>query len=408
MIVRLRALIVRVAFALARFLPVRRRVVLATAHDPVLRGNLAVIRDALAAADPPIEVVTQAHFSRRDWRGRLRTLWVSVVAGYHLATARVFIVDDYYFPLYVVRRRPGTTAIQTWHASGAFKQFGYSVLDKSFGATEETTRLVPIHSNYDICLVSSSAVAPFYAEAFRLPIDRFVSDIGIPRTDALFDAVATERTRADVRARIGVTDDRRVVLYAPTFRGDNVTSATAGPMLDLRLLHDRLGDDHVVLLRLHPFVRHAVEIPAELAGFAIDASDHPEINDLLLASDVLITDYSSVIFEYALLAKPMLFFAPDLADYEGERGFYFDYRSGVPGPVLDTTEQIADALRADAPDPDRIHAFRDWAWDVADGHATERFVTRIVRPALDGTPPAGRLPAGTGRPPPDRATSADD
>jgi teichoic acid ribitol-phosphate primase len=382
LVVRLRAIVVRGMFALARRLPLRRRVVLATAHDPALRGNLAVIRDALLAADPPIPVVVLAHASRGDWPGRIRAVWFAAVAAYHLATARLFVVDDYFFPIYVVRPRPGTTIVQTWHASGAFKKFGYSVLDKSFGATEALIRNVRIHGNYDICLVSSGAVAPFYAEAFGQPIERFRADIGIPRTDALFDTAAIARTRAAVRDLYGIAPDQRVVLYAPTFRGDSVLSAKAGPLLDLRLLRDRIGTDHVLLLRLHPFVRAGVSIPAELRSFAIDVGEHPEINDLLVASDVLVTDYSSVVFEYALLRRPMVFFAPDLADYEGERGFYFDYRTGVPGPVFDTTEQVATYLTGGAPDLERVDAFRAWAFDVADGHATERFVERIVRPAL--------------------------
>jgi len=360
-------------------------VVLATAHDAALRGNLVVIRDALLAADPPIRLTVLAHASRGDWPGRIRALWQAAVAGFHLATARLFIVDDYYFPMYVITPRPGTTFVQTWHASGAFKKFGYSVLDKSFGATEELTRQVRIHGNYDLCLIGSPAGASFYAEAFRQPVERFAPELGIPRTDVLFDAAVLTRTNDAVRRRYGIAPDRRVVLYAPTFRGDSVGTAVAGPMLDLHLLRERLGDDHVVLLRLHPFVRAGVTIPPELASFAIDASDHPEINDLLMASDVLVTDYSSVIFEYALLRRPMLFFAPDLAAYEGERGFYFDYRTGVPGPVMDTTGEIADYLRAGTVDLSRIDAFCDWAFQVADGRATERFVERVVRPALAGT-----------------------
>lgn len=387
LLVRLRATVVRVVFAVARRLPLRRRVVLATAHDPRLRGNLVVIHEALRATDPPIPVVVLAHASRGDWRGRIRALWSAAQAGYHLATARLFVVDDYYFPAYVIRPRPGTTIVQTWHASGAFKKFGLSVLDKSFGATEALTRQVRIHGNYDVCLIGSAAGAAFYAEAFGQPLERFATDIGIPRTDVLLDADAVARTGAAVRERYGIAADRRVVLYAPTFRGDSVGRAVAGPMLDLRVLHDRLGDDHVVLLRLHPFVRAGVTIPPDLAGFAIDAGDHPEINDLLLASDALVTDYSSVIFEYALLRRPMVFFAPDLEDYEGERGFYFEYRSGVPGPVVETSEEVADLLRSGAVDLARIDAFRDWAFEVADGHATERFLERIVRPALDGTSP---------------------
>ncbi len=142
--------------------------------------------------------------------------------------------------------------------------------------------------------------------------------------------------------------------------------------------------DHVVLVRLHPFIRAAAPIPPELAAFAIDVSDHPDINELLLVADVLVTDYSSVIFEYALLGRPMLFFAPDLAAYERERGFYFDYASGVPGPIFATTDALVAHLREGQDDLDRVARFRDTWFEVADGRATERFVDAIVLPALGG------------------------
>ena len=173
-----------------------------------------------------------------------------------------------------------------------------------------------------------------------------------------------------------------MILYAPTFRGQRVTEARFPTDLDLALLQARLGDDHVVLVRSHPLVQEDARPGASLGGFAIDVSDHPDVNELLLVSDVLVTDYSSVIFEYALLGRPMLFFAPDLDAYERERGFYTDYRSWVPGPVLETTEGVADALRAGSFDLERVRAFREASFEVADGHATERFIEGIVRPAL--------------------------
>ena len=176
-------------------------------------------------------------------------------AGYHLATARVFIVDDYFFPIYVVRPRAGTTIIQTWHACGAFKKVGYSVLDKSFGVDEALARRVRIHSNYDVCLGRPQSAAPHYAEAFRQPLERFVSRLGIPRTDVLFGEERLARARAAIRRRYGLTDGRRVILYAPTFRGDSVTDARATDDLDLGVLREALGEDHVLLVRLHPFVR---------------------------------------------------------------------------------------------------------------------------------------------------------
>lgn len=380
----IRIWVVRTGFTLGRVLPLRRRIVMATSHDPVLRGNLAIVRDELARRHPGIPLIVLAHRPARGLRGRLAALGQGLAAGYHLATARLFIVDDYFFPIYVVRPRRGTTIVQTWHASGAFKQFGYSVLDKSFGADEALTDRVAIHSNYDVCLVSSASVAPHYAEAFRLPLDRFVSRLGIPRTDVLFGDERIARVTAEIRRRYSIPEGRRVVLYAPTFRGDNVIDARFDDALDLGLLRDVLGEDHVVLVRLHPFIRQRASIGPDLAGFAIDVSDHPDINELLLVSDLLITDYSSVIFEYSLLGRPMVFFAPDHEAYERERGFYFDYRSGVPGPVFERTEAVARYIGEGAFDNARVDAFRRASFDVADGGATARFVEEIVLPALRG------------------------
>jgi CDP-ribitol ribitolphosphotransferase len=377
-------------FWLGRFLPLQRRVVLATSHDPTLRGNLAVIQEAIGERWPDLPVSTLTSAPRASTRrsagrfGRVVRMALSAVrAGHLLARSRVFIVDDYFFPIYVIRPRSGTTIIQTWHAAGAFKKFGYSVLDKTFGVDEGFVAKIAIHSNYDVCLVSSMAVAEHYSDAFRLPIERFSSRTGLPRTDVLFDPDRRARAADDVRRMYGLPDGRRIVLYAPTFRGTSIGHAEAGSLLDLDVLHTALAADHVVLVRLHPFVSSDGVIEPRHAGFAVDASDHPDINELLLASDVLVTDYSSVIFEYALLDRPMVFYAPDLDAYEGERGFYFDYRSGVPGPVFETTGDVARYLQSGALERDRIAAFRTWAWDVADGHATERFLDQIVEPALD-------------------------
>jgi len=383
LLLTLRIWSVRAVHAVFRRLPLRRRVVLATAHAGRLGGNLAIIRDELASRNPPIPTVVLTHRPAGGWRGRLGSLRFGVVAGYHLARARIFIVDDYFFPIYVIRPRPGTTIVQTWHACGAFKRFGYSVLDKSFGADAATAERVRIHGNYDICLVGSQTAAIHYAEAFRQPLERFVTNLGVPRTDVLFGEDRLARTAADLRRRYAIPDGRRVVLYAPTFRGDRITAARYSEGLDLARLHAVLGEDHVILVRLHPFIRAAAPIDPALAGFAIDVSDHPDINELLPLSDVLVTDYSSVIFEYSLLRKPMLFFAPDVAEYDAERGFYFDYRTGVPGPVFETTDELAAHLRAGVFDLERVDAFRATSFEVADGRATPRFVDRIVTPALD-------------------------
>lgn len=377
----MRAVLVRLGFALGRLTPVRRRVVLATSHADRPSGNLAELRDRLSAGRPAVPVVALARRLRPGWRGGVRAAMDAIVAGWHLATARLFVIDDYYFPMYAIRPRPGTTRVQLWHACGAFKRFGYSVLDRGFGAEASDVARFPIHTNYDLCLVSAARFAPFYGEAFRQPLDRITARLGIPRTDLFFDAPRKAAAAEAVRARYAIPDGGTVILYAPTFRGTRGTSATSPRGLDMARLAEALGEDHVLLHRRHPYV--GSEPPTQVpAGFVIDVSDWPELNELMLVSDVLLTDYSSAIFEFALLERPIVFFAPDEIAYEGERGFYWDFPREAPGPIARTTDELIEILRPGVWDIDRIRAFRAASFDVADGRATARLIDEVVLPAL--------------------------
>jgi len=196
-----------------------------------------------------------------------------------------------------------------------------------------------------------------------------------------FGSLRTDAERR-VRERYPIPAGRRTILYAPTFRGESIVRARSPQELDLGALHAAIGADHVVLLRQHPFVRSATPIGPALRDFVIDVSDHPDINELMLISDILVTDYSSAIYEYALLDRPMAFFAPDHAAYEAERGFYFDFQTGVPGPIFEATAGLAAWLRAGQFDLERVARFRQESFDVADGAATERFIERVVLPAI--------------------------
>lgn len=385
-LVELRIALVRLGHRLGSLRPIRPHVVLATAHASRIGGNLAAIADELARTQPSVVVITLTHHAGGGLGGKLRAALDAVVAGYHLARARLFVVDDYFFPIYAVSPRRGTRVVQVWHASGAFKRMGHSLSGKSFGADRSLTSRVRIHANYDLCLISSRSVLPHYAEAFGQPPERFTAEIGIPRTDLFFDADAVARASAEIRRRYHLPARRRVILYAPTFRGDRIGDARHADDLDLVELHRALGEDHVVLVRQHPFVRVPARIGPELSAFAVDVSDHPDVNELMLVSDLLVTDYSSAIFEFSLLERPMAFFAPDLDAYQHERGFYFDYRSGVPGPIFDDSAALARWVRDGPFDLERIRRFRDAAFDVADGHASRRFVERVVAPALSGVP----------------------
>jgi CDP-glycerol glycerophosphotransferase (TagB/SpsB family) len=386
-VARLGILVVRLGFSVGRLRQPRPYVVFGVEDRARIDGNLLYIARELERRSPPIPVRVVEYRIRRGLRGRIGAAWQAFHAGYHLAIARLFVVDEFFFPMYAIHPRPGTVRVQVWHGAGAFKRFGYSVLDKSFGADEELVRLVPIHSNYDVCLVSSSAATVHHMDAFHLPRNRFTSALGLPRTDLFFDAGHRARATEAIRHRYALPTDRRILLYAPTYRGDTVEAARYRDDLDLAAMRGALAGRWVLLVRPHPFVRDRVHLTPDLDGFAIDVSDWPDMNELMLVADLLVTDYSSAIFEFALLDRPMAFFAPDHEAYERERGFYFDFRTGVPGPVFEQTADLAAYVSAGDFDLARVRAFARTWFDLADGHASERFVDRLVLPVLRGEVP---------------------
>jgi CDP-glycerol glycerophosphotransferase (TagB/SpsB family) len=377
---------VRVGFLLGRLRPIREHVVLATLRATEVQGNLRYVRGEMSRRRPSVPHRILAYRTRGGMRGRFVGAWHAVRAGYHLATARVFVVDDSFFPMDVISPRSGTIRIQTWHAAGAFKRIGYSVLDRSFGADEQTVKLVGIHGNYTVCVMPSETAIGHYMEAFRLPRERFTASLGVPRTDVFFDTEHRDRAGEAIRRRYGIPTGRRVVLYAPTFRGDRVLDARYDDYLDLRTMREALAPDWMLLLRLHPFVRQGVRLTPDVADFVVDVSDWPDMNELMFVADVLVTDYSSAIFEFALLQRPMAFLAPDYQAYELERGFYFDYRTGVPGPVFAETAPLAAWICAGDFDLERVGRFAAASFQVADGHASERLVDRVILPALRHEP----------------------
>lgn len=391
-----RVLLARAGAALARLQPIQERVYIVTNRDSSLRGNLAEIERALRAL-PAAPTILHETGSDDERNGGVPILSLFTAAlriakrSYRVATSRVVIVDDYFFPIYPVRKRSGVTIIQVWHACGAFKRFGRATLASEWGADEIFLKWVPIHSNYDLTLVSSASIAQIYADAFGQSVETVTAVFGIPRTDALAPSPRRDAAEREMRARLGLTDNRTTILYAPTFRGADLKGARAPELLDIAALHRVLGDQYRLILRLHPFVKSAMRIPDEARDFVVDASREPDVNEVMLAADILVTDYSSIIFEYSLLNRPMAFLAPDLDAYERERGFFFDYRSGVPGPVVDTTEQLITWINAKAFDLQRVANFATESFDVMDGHATERLVEQVVLPALRGE--ALRIPA---------------
>ena len=350
-----------------------RRILFSSDSRAELGGNLKIVYDRMVerGLDREYELLTLFKSSiteRRSFLDRVRMPWL-------LARADVIVIDDYQPVIYRVDD-PDVRIIQLWHAWGAFKTVGYSRIGKPGGPSPYSQ----IHKNYTHAIVSSEAEVPFYAEAFGIPEAR-VAPTGIPRMDRFFDPKSREAGRAAAHEAFPQTRGRMAILFAPTFRGNGAKSATyPTELLDYEALHALCVEkDAVCIIRLHPFVRDPLEIPEHLQDRIIDGSSSTiDVNDLLFAVDLLVTDYSSIVFEFSTQDRPMLFFAYDLDEYIASRDFYVDYRAFVPGRIVRTFDEMLDAIRRDDYEREKLAAFRSTHLDQFDGRATDRVIELIL------------------------------
>ena len=275
--------------------------------------------------------------------------------------------------------RKGTKIYQLWHACGAFKKFGMSTAELIFGDNRKSLEKYPNYGNLSYVTVSSPEVIWAYEEAMNLKDTKTqVVATGVSRTDVFYDQHFIEQSKAAVYSVCPAAENKKIILYAPTFRG-RVAKAESPDCLDIPAMKRALGDEYVLLIKHHPFVKQPPVVPEDCADFAMDVTKSLEIDQLLCASDVCVSDYSSLIFEYSLFERPMIFFAYDLDDYFDWRGFYYNYDELTPGPVVQETEEIIDYIRhLDARfDLAQVHAFKEKFMSSCDGHATDRIMALV-------------------------------
>ena len=294
--------------------------------------------------------------------------------GYYMATAKVLLVDDYIELIYKIPRREDNYLIQVWHACGAFKTFGFSRLGRPGGQKQKNNA----HRNYDFCTVSSSEICKYYAEGFGLSLEKVVPT-GVPRTDIFFSEEYKEKARNEIYSKYPHLKGKNVILFAPTFRGNGKKSGYYPEnRFDFIKLYEHFKGEYVIIIKHHPFVNNRVEIPAEYEGKIIDMSDNEELNELLFITDVLITDYSSVVFEASLLDIPMLFYSFDLQNYIATRGFYYEYDSFVPGKIVYNMDSLIEAIDKKDFESEKIDAFKHKFFDELDGKAGQRVADLVV------------------------------
>ena len=321
------------------------------------------------------------HYLRSGFVGRLAYLRRCTAMLKDLADAKYVFLNEGCNVIGSIPMRSETVLTQTWHACGAFKRFGFSTAELKYGETAEEMRKYPYYGNTTYVTLSSPDIAWAYEEAMMLQDHReCLKATGVSRTDVFFQKRFLQAARTHFAQCVPFAAGRKVILYAPTFRGQ-AKEAASPDKLDVRKLKQALGQDYVLVCKHHPFVIHPPVIPPDCADFACDVTKELSIDELLCVSDLCISDYSSLVFEYSLFERPMLFYAYDLEEYFDWRGFYYDYHELAPGPVVRTNEELIGKIREMEMqfDLQRVREFRKRFMAACDGNATGRILEMVFQ-----------------------------
>ncbi|MCU9613257.1 CDP-glycerol glycerophosphotransferase family protein [Caldibacillus lycopersici] len=351
------------------------KITFASYRSNELKDNLAFVHDRIAEAYPNYK--RNYLFKKFDSSvaGKLKYILHMVESCYHLATSKYFLIDDYYFPLYVLKLRQGVDVIQLWHSAGALKKFGLSTVGKPFGPSEQYLKHVKVHGNYSKVYVSSQEVVPFYAEAFGMK-EEHIYPLGIPRTDYFYNESKIHLQKDRFYQQYPELQDKKIILYAPTFRGRSHYQSKFQLPFDVTYMANQLGDEYVLFVHLHPYMTAGLDVTE--SNFLYHIQDSYTIQELLSLTDLLITDYSALFFDFCLLQRPMIFYPYDLDAYQQERDFYYQYEELVPGPVVYDTKSLVNCITSKQFKFDEISSFQKRFFEYQDGKATERIVEHFI------------------------------
>ncbi|WP_154214560.1 CDP-glycerol glycerophosphotransferase family protein [Bacillus cereus] len=315
-----------------------------------------------------------SYSSVKSYKFETTNILHTIKSIYHLSTSQYVIVDNYFGSLANVKFKRGVECIQIWHAAGAFKKFGLLAPTFKKRSLRAQNRFMGVYKHFHKIVVGSEALADIYKEAFALS-DYNILKTGIPRTDLFFDERGKQKVKADILRMNPQLRGKKVILYAPTFRDKELVDFDLH--LEIDEMYKHLRDEYILIIKLHPAIRNTGEYEEKYVDFLYDYSLYPNVNDLFLVTDILVTDYSSIPFEFCLLNKPMIFFAYDLERYAKKRGIIGDYVSDVPGHVVYSTKEVVSVIKNGIFQLDTINEFNVKWNEYSTGNSSMNFVQDV-------------------------------
>ena len=362
-------------FNICRIFPLKEnRVTFLSPHRENFTDSLGmVLREAQKRGRYDIVKVSSADLDLNgEIKGIFRAVGFFTVKAYLLATSKYVFLNDNFMPMGSLNFSKDAVVTQLWHAEGVFKKFGLHIPQPEDVRRREIAGAKKL--SFVVC--SSESVKPIYAEAFGVD-ERKVLPLGAPRADRFFDDCNVESVKEKFLQKYPQCCGKKLVLYAPTFRDNAEDDKVLLNSIDMKKWAETLDDDFAFLIRLHPQIHRC---DASLDG-AVDVTDWDDVGELTLLCDCMITDYSSVCMDAALIGKPLVFYAFDLEKYASDRSFYFDYESYVPGPVVRSFDELIATVSdiENLKNNKKLKAFREFNFGTPDGNAAKKVVDTILK-----------------------------
>ena len=286
----------------------------------------------------------------------------------------VIFVDDYVPMLSYIQPPEGTQLIQLWHAGLGFKSVGYSRFGRKGSPHPQTS----CHRKYTMATVATEAEIEAYREVFGIEREAFFP-CGMPRLDGFLDEDRIRNTREEIYREHPELKGKRIIMFAPTFRGETEELANYDfDILDQRKIVDMCGDDTIFMIKMHPFIRKKMKIEDYAKDVILDFSGYPDINKLYYVTDLLITDYSSNYYEYALLGNPVLFFCYDLDEYQITRGVHRSVRDAAPGKVCESFDEMISCIKNNDFDQEKTEKFRQEVLSRMQTSSTDAIINKVL------------------------------
>ncbi|MBC2141311.1 CDP-glycerol glycerophosphotransferase family protein [Listeria innocua] len=365
-------LAVKITGFLASLLPVQQKVVFLISFEEnptaiIKQMKLAnVTPKTIVFYDPRVDV---SKLSLDFIKVKPKTLQQFIPLMFHLNTAKVVVSDNYFVELAGLKLRNGVNCIQVWHANGALKKFGWEDKAAQKRSDRDKKRFQEVYKRFTKVLVGSDEMASIFQKSFLLDESNMLK-LGVPRTDYFFKEVQLQENYQWSYEHLHLTN-RIKLLYAPTFRDNELGMAKLH--LDIAEMKQALGNEYQLILKLHPSISNDLEKLDD--DFVIYVDKETPIETLLPVVDILITDYSSIPFEFALLQKPMIFFTYDLKEYDNARGLSDGFLETIPGPHVFTTTELIEVIQNNTFDLEKVRLFAEKWNKYSDGFSSERFVS---------------------------------